>query len=524
MKKKRRKPKKSKPKVVEINVQEIEDIIDATATGPLSEEKREKLRSTLRLLIEQLGPESRNSEKLKELIDEVLDEEAPKSDEPQKPKKRKPGNGRNGAVKFKGAKKVPVPYEGLKPGDNCPLCPTGKVYPMNKPRVIIRLTGMAPVQATVYELERLRCNLCGEVFTAEAPEGVGSKKYDETVPSILAVLTYGSGFPRNRLAGLQGKLGIPLPPTTQWDLVKEAAEKVEPVFEELIRQAAQGDVLYSDDTSRKILKLERPPDDTRTGIFTSGIVSTSARGRDGPQIALFFTGRQHAGENLRDVLQHRAEELAQPITMNDALSRNTPKQDGVPMDVEAANCLAHGRRYFVDRFENFPEECGYVLEALGTVFYYDRQAEQQGLDPEERLKFHQVHSGPVMGDLHDWLCKQIDEKLVEPNSGLGKAINYLRNHWNRLTLFLRKAGAPLDNNTAERGLKKAVLHRKNALFYKTKRGAEVGDLFTSLIYTCELNGINPFEYLTLLQRQSDEVRKNPADWLPWNCPGLPAGE
>ena len=105
---------------------------------------------------------------------------------------------------------------------------------------------------------------------------------------------------------------------------------------------------------------------------------------------------------------------------------------------------------------------------------------------------------------------------MEPNSGLGQAISYLLKHWEKLTLFLRAAGAPIDNNLVERALKKAILHRKNSLFYKTRKGAEMGDLFMSLIHTCELNGVNPFDYLTELQRHAEELKRNPSEWMPWN--------
>ena len=136
--------------------------------------------------------------------------------------------------------------------------------------------------------------------------------------------------------------------------------------------------------------------------------------------------------------------------------------------------------------------------------------------PEERLTFHQSNSAPVMDDLHQWMKNQFAEHKTEPNSGLGKAISYLLRHWTKLTLFLRQAGAPLDNNIAERVLKKAILHRKNALFYKTMNGARVGDLFMSLIHTCELNKVNPFDYLTELLRHPAEVTVHPAEWMPWN--------
>jgi transposase len=138
--------------------------------------------------------------------------------------------------------------------------------------------------------------------------------------------------------------------------------------------------------------------------------------------------------------------------------------------------------------------------------------------PKERLRFHQEHSQPVMDKLYVWLHAQFNERKIEPNSGLGTAIRYVLRHWHPLTLFLRQPGAPLDSNIVERALKKAILHRKNSQFYKTKNGAEVGDLFMSLIHTCELNlnGANPFDYLIELQKHASELAKDPAAWMPWN--------
>jgi len=212
------------------------------------------------------------------------------------------------------------------------------------------------------------------------------------------------------------------------------------------------------------------------------------------------------------VLALRATELEAPIQMCDALSRNMPRD----LKTILANCLAHARRNFVDLAELFPDECRYVLEALKVVYKNEAHARQENLTPQARLEFHQAHSGPIMDDLKAWLKRQFDDRLVEPNSPLGGAITYMQNHWEKLTLFLRKAGAPLDNNVCERALKKAILHRKNSLFYKTCNGALVGDILMSLIYTCELCGANPFDYLTELQRHAEEVSSNPQDWMPWN--------
>ena len=426
-------------------------------------------------------------------------------------KKKRSGHGRNGTPSYTGAERIEVPHGSLSVGDRCPGCPKGKLYG-REPVVIVRVRGQAPLAATAYELERLRCNACGETFRAEAPAEVGEKKYDETAASMIAVLKYGTGMPFYRLERLEGALGIPLPSSTQWEIVDAAAALLTPVHEELIGQAAQGDVLHNDDTTMRMLsrmkKVESAPEGERTGTFTSGIVSIAA----GRQIALFFTGAQHAGENLADVLARRASGLPPPIQMCDALSRNVP---GAWKTV-LGNCLTHGRRGFVDVATSFPSEVRHVLKALGQVYRVDAQAKKERLSPQERLRLHQKHSQPVMKDLQEWCTAQIEKKKVEPNSGLGQAISYLLKHSEKLTLFLRVPGAPIDNSICERALKKVVLSRKNAYFYKTENGARVGDLYMSLVYTAELAGVSPFDYLIALQRHADEIREHPELWMPWN--------
>ncbi len=375
--------------------------------------------------------------------------------------------------------------------------------------------GMAPLQAKVFELDRLRCNLCGQVFTAASPEGAGTAKYDETAVAMIALLKYGSGVPFYRLQKLEQSLGIPLPAATQWELVRDGAVRVEPAYAELIGQAAQGEVIYNDDTTMKILKLERPlpaeptdPPDRRTGTFTSGIVATTG----GQRMALFFTGWRHAGENLGRLLAQRATDLSPPIQMCDALAHNTSEE----FETILANCMAHARRRFVDVRGSFPGECRTILEELGHVYHHDALARGQDLSPAERLAYHQEHSGPIMAGIQTWLAQQLDDHLVEPNSGLGEAIRYMQRHWEKLTRFLHVAGAPLDNTICERTLKRAILHRKNAMFYRTENGARVGDQFMSLIHTAELCHADPFDYLVTLLRHAKQVAQSPADWMPWN--------
>ena len=522
---------------LEVTPEELEALLE-TVREALGEAGYQKLKAAIRTLsyvTELLETREATLASLRRLLchtrsektEAVLEQAGiPRSPTPREPStevgSKKPGHGRKGAKAYPGAQRIEVPHATLYRGDRCPGCQRGKVYPLSEPGLLVRLRGQAPIAATVYELEKLRCNLCGEVFTAEAPAGVGEKKYDPTTASMIALLRYGSGFPWNRLADLEESLGVPLPVATQCEIGAEAAATLQPAMEELIRQAAQGAVLHNDDTSMPVLALRRnagqvDTDDAasdaaeRTGVFTSGIVSTAQK----QTIALFFTGRQHAGENLADVLRRRATELAPPLQMCDALSRNLPKLPE-KLEVIVGHCLAHARRRFVEVIENFPQPCQYVLEQLGTVYGHDATARQQAMTPEERLRYHQQHSAPVMEELRGWLNTQFAEKKVEPNSGLGMAMRYMLKHWERLTLFLRQPGAPLDNNIVERALKKAILHRKNSLFYKTANGARVGDLFMSLIHTCELSGANPFDYLTQLQRHAGDLVRNPRQWMPWN--------
>ncbi|MFO0892992.1 MAG: transposase [Isosphaeraceae bacterium] len=451
--------------------------------------------------------------------------DAPGPDDPGRPHNQGTiarGHGRNGASAHGAAVRVEVPHASLSPGDACPECGRGTVYE-KAPGVIVRVTGQPPLTARVYVLQKLRCHLCGRVFTATAPAEAGDRKYDATAGSMIGLLKYGTGLPFNRLDGLQGHMGVPLPASTQWDIVRAIAANLAPAFAELLRQAAQGEVVHNDDTTVKILELmgrrgmqETSPDEERDGdaagerkgLYTSGVVAL----RDGCRVALFFSGRRHAGENLSEVLAHRVAELPPPIQMCDALSRNLPRE----LRTILAHCLAHARRQFVDVYERFPGPCTRLLESLAVVYRNDALAGEQQLSPQERLRFHREKSGPTMQELHGWLSRQLDEKQVEPHSALGRAIGYMLRHWDELTLFLRQPGAPLDNNVCERALKKAILHRKNALFYKARNGARVGDLFMSLIYTCELNQANPFDYLTELQRHSDELAAGPERWLPWN--------
>ena len=328
---------KEKPKRIELTVQEVEALIERIRQESLfkpdygllvaivinyftlEQVHQEQSHTLLRMVNQIFGP---RTEKAKEVLKGASPKKHLRTHRAQlkaaSPKEKPKGHGRNGASAYEGAQKVCVPHSCYKAGDRCPLCPKGKLYPFGEPGVEVRIVGRAPLEATVYELEKLRCNLCGKIFTAPVPEEAGKDKYDETAGAMVALLKYGSGLPFNRLEKLQESLGVPLPASTQWEIVERTADKIHPVYSELIRQAAQGDLFYHDDTLMKILanlkKIEAEDETSRKGSFTTGVLAV----RDERRMALFFTGPKHAGENLAKLLKQRASGLSPPIQMCDA--------------------------------------------------------------------------------------------------------------------------------------------------------------------------------------------------------------
>jgi transposase len=422
------------------------------------------------------------------------------------------GHGRNGADAYSGALRVTVPHADLKVGDVCPeIGCFGKVYDTNAPAMNVELKGQTPIVATRYGCQVLRCADCQQTFTASLPDEATGAKYHASVDATLAVMRYATGLPHHRLEQLQRWAGIPLPASTQFERVEVMANVVFPVARHLAQLAANRPLLQSDDTGARILSLQaenqtRGPDE-RSGLFTTGIV---AKGIDEtlPAIVLYASGRRHAGENVDLLLSQRAADAGTPIHMADASSM-APRRDRI-----VTKCLAHGRRKFIEIEEAFPEHCERVLSDIATVYQHDHAA--RDLDPAARLAYHQEHSRPVLFALRAWIDEQFEARMVEPNSRLGKAFTYLKNHWPGLTRFLDVPGVPLDNNQTERELKPAQRHRKNSLFFKNELGAAVGDLLLSVIRTCTINGHDPVRYLTALATHKQSVRAGPQDWLPWN--------
>lgn len=422
-----------------------------------------------------------------------------------------PGHGHRPSSDYTEARLVPIAHEALKRGGICPDCRRGKLFNLS-PGTVLRITGQPWLNVEIYKPERLRCPACQKIFTARLPtELYTESRSDKTAKAIVSIMKYRGGVPFYRQEQIQSLLGNPISDTEIWEMTKDVANQAEPIFTELCRLAAQCECIHNDDTTARILDLMKENEresPERTGMFTTALLAK----QEDKQIALFFTGREHAGENLSKILSAREKELPPPIQSCDALSRNIPKNH----QTQVGYCNAHLRRKFYEIAHMWPKECLKIVSGFDVVFLNDRQAAGKNLSPNERLKWHQEKSASIMEKMKTYCQALIETKQVEPNSSLGKAIKYLKNHWEGFTLFLRIPNVPLSNNADERLMKRVVLNRKNSYFFKTETGAKIADILMSIIETCALNKVNPYPYLIAIQQHKMQVLNHPEVWLPWN--------
>jgi hypothetical protein len=541
------KPKRTADELVTIELAQVRALIERikpdlsevdfqllSATTDVLEKVTRELRkrgATIARLRSMLG--QRSSEKTADLVgnaggsESASTEPSPSADtdatHPQSPstptpRPKRKGHGRIPASSYD-CEVTAVPHPTLCPGQQCPACTHGSLYDTDDPAPAVIIVGQPLLAAERFDGQCLRCNSCGKQFTAPLPERARGPKYTASAAATITVSHYWTGIPFNRLEAAQEFVGVPVPAATQWQVISNHLPLVMPVYHVLASMAADAPLVQNDDTHVKILELMGKrrreleaagelvrPD--RTGLFTTAVVAETYAG----SIVLFASGRAHAGENLADLLDRRGPELPPPIQMCDGLDRNLPEDHAVIH----ANCLSHARRKFVDEVNNYPQICEHLLKQVGKVFHNEQVCTREGLVGSARLELHQRESGPVMQDLKKWLDELLASKTVEPNSDLGSALSYMTKRWDKLTVFLRVPGAPIDNNIVERTLKSAIRLRRASLFYATTSGALAGDVFLALIHTTLLHGGNPLRYLTALFIHYKEVEAAPEDWLPWN--------
>ncbi len=309
-------------------------------------------------------------------------------EEKSRKKKKKPNHGHRPSSEYTNAKTIAIAHQSLIKGNLCPSCQKGRLFNLSS-GTIIHIIGQPWLKVEIYKPERLRCPVCGKIFTANLPQEVATSRANHTAKAIVSLLKYKGGVPFYRQEKLQETLGAPISASEIWEMTEDVADALQPAYAVMCEHAANADIMQNDDTKARVLSIMKERNDT-----------------------------------------------------------------------QLSNCLAHARRKFYELVSVWPAIVAKVIGWFAQIFANDKFAPS---DPEQRLKWHQEKSGPIMNRMKNYFCELLEKKEVEPNSSLGKAIAYFNNHWEGLTLFLRVPGVPLTNNDTERLIKKAVLNRKKRM-------------------------------------------------------------
>ena len=430
-------------------------------------------------------------------------------------------HGRRDQDDFVGLRQQHHPHVDLAVGCICPDCGRGKLYE-DEPSVFTSIAGQPLLAGTTHVVERLRCNLCKQVFVAPLTpdlerDGVsGLRLYSYSAVTVVSAYRYFGGMPLFRQETLQAAMGTTVPDSSMADLCERMADAARPVerYLRLLARSASG--FFGDDTgalileSRVAIRQERSTGRLveRTGCHTTCVIAVTDGGR---RIAIFRTGIQHTGELMDEILTGRDPSLAVPFFMGDCHICNTV----TVCRVLYAGCNAHAVRRFKELEERYPEEAGFARERYRAIFANEDQCQAEGLSPEQRLAFHREHSKPLFDEICEHGEALLEAHTLEPNSDLGEAYGFVINNRVRLSAFLRHPGAPLENNIAERQLRVPVRLRDNAPFFVTGIGSKIADTVWTVGATALASDINLFDYFTALLRHAADVRAHPELWVPW---------
>lgn len=510
--------KKDQPKQIKLSPEEIESLLSELKNCNLTGFAKTFFEGLVDLnvwLIQQLEEGKLNIAKLRRLfacISEPNNKHKDRKDKANNGEKGSAkGHGRNHSDEYIGAEVFESKHAELKIGDDCPEegC-SGTLYEV-KPGVVINIEGKPIASAKKYLIEKLRCSLCGELFVAPTPSDANmEQKYSESFAAMLMINKYFMAVPLYRQSNLQDMLGVPMSASTQWDIISSYEPLLKVVYYQLVKDAAQGKGFHLDDTSAKILEVikEREAEGKKSSkCFTTGLISV----HDDHRVAIFITDENSAGKTFAPIFALRNKSLDEPYIMMDALTANIPKEVAEGL-YTLCYCLVHARRNFYDLGDGYDDLVDFVIDSISQIYDFEKQTKK--MSSTARLAHHKKHSQPIMTKLKAHL--EAYKKDFEPNSSAGKAINYMLKRWTELSQFLRYGNTPIDNNEIERALKLPIRNRKNSMFYKTRRGAEIAGFIQSLIYSAAQNNTNPYHYLQSVLSYKSDVEKAPEKWLPWN--------
>ncbi len=356
--------------------------------------------------------------------------------------------------------------------------------------------------ASLFVTEHVRftyaCQACeGTVVTAARPAAPIEK--GRPGPGLLAqVVTakYADHVPLNRQAEIFARHGVPLARQTLGDWVAAAADLLTPLYQDLKTSVLASKVIHTDDTGVPVLDRHRT--ETREGRLWVYI-------GDGPLADIVYdytTDRSRAGP-LAFLGAFCGYLQADAYAGYDALY-------ATGRVVEVA-CWAHARRYFFDAKASDPAR---ALPALGFIQQlYAVERESKGVDAQTRRAWRVADALPVLARFRPWLDAQAD--VVLPKSPIGEAVGYARAQWTALTRYCEDGALAIDNNVAERALRKIVTGRANWTFCGSDAGGERAAILYSFVATCKAHGLEPWAYLRdVLERIPTHPNRRRAELLP----------
>lgn len=316
------------------------------------------------------------------------------------------------------------------------------------------------------------------IVIADLPSAPIEKgKVGASVLALIIIQKFVDHLPLYRQIEMFKRMGMDIPSSTMSDWVKLAGELIAPLYECLVKKILQSDYLQADETRIQVLDRDKKKKTHRGWYWTYRDVKSGAvffeyhesRGREGPKGRL---------KNFEGHLQSDGYEV---YTYFD--------KDKITL----LHCMAHARRYFEQALENDKERAEFVLKEIQKLYAVEKQCREKKLTHHERLALRQEKSLSVLTSLHQWLKETIVQ--VTPTSAIGKAVAYALPRWDKLMIYCSVGKLEIDNNLVENVIRPIAIGRKNYLFAGSHEAAQNAAMFYSLLGTCKLKGIEPFEWL-----------------------------
>jgi transposase len=470
--------------------------------GTVREQRREneQLRSRLDQLLRRIyGPHSERINPDQPLLFGAPPGEAPPAALPaDEPAPKASSNGRHGRRKLpKDLPRQRVEHDLTDAEKLCPCCGDARVRfgEDSRERLDYR-----PASLFIAEHVRAKyvCRRCaGRIVAAPAPAEAVPKCV--AGPGLLAhviVSKYADHLPLHRLEGILARHGVPLSRSTMGDWLTGCAAAVAPLYLLMCDRVRQSKVIHTDDTP--VTTLDRAdPDGRKTGrvwVYLGDHAHpytvydmTASRSRDGPNT--FLNG-------FRGYLQ------ADAFGGYDGLYAK---------GVTEVACWAHARRKFFDAKQTAAAEAHEALARIRAL--YDIETRAKPLAPAERAALRQAEAAPLLASLGRWLDDRRPHAL--PKSPLGQAVTYATNQWPALQVYVTDGDLAIDNNAAERALRKIAVGRKNWLFFGSDAGGTTAAVLASFTETCRRHAVNPWTYLAdALTKLPTHPAEQLADFLP----------